>query len=91
MYLLVAAADADMPATQAAALVMQLVELPELKEEMYEAVDQAYAGLNNDYGDYMKKVLLTIIKAEGEKLQAETARQLAEIELELSRAQSLKA
>jgi hypothetical protein len=90
MYLLVAAADSEMPAGYAAKLVLELVEPTELKAEMYEAVEQAYAGLNPDYGDYMKKVLLAVIAAEGEKLQAETARQLMAIELEISRAESLK-
>jgi hypothetical protein len=46
-----------MPAEYAAGMLLQLVEPTELKKEMYEAVEQAYNGLNANYGDYMKKVL----------------------------------
>jgi hypothetical protein len=88
-YLLVACYDSATPAEYAAGMLLQLVEPTELKKEMYEAVDQAYNGLNASYGDYMKKVLLSVIKAEGDRLQAEILSQLAALESEMNRANSI--
>lgn len=85
LYLLVATYDANIEASKAADMVGTLLEHDELMADLWEAREQAYNGLNANYGDYVKAVMLSVLAKRAAVIEAETANKLLELQVEIDR------
>lgn len=85
LHLLQNCHSADIPARDAAKLLIQMLDFPELKDELFECREQAYAGLNRDIGDYVKAVQIIVLVKEAAELKKATDKQLLELQVEIDR------
>lgn len=75
--------ESEVPAYAAAQLSMSLLEDQELKAELAECREQAYAGLNADIGDYVKQVQILVHTKIGVAQKRALEKQLADLEAEI--------
>lgn len=85
LHLLQNCFESEIPARDAAKLMINLLDFPELKNELFECREQAYAGLNADIGDYIKAVQIIVLVKEAVALKKATDKQLLELQVEIVR------